>query len=78
MLTISVTELRIHLSKYVSMIESGKEEIIQITKNGTPIATMTPYNKKNSLLGLGVGKSNCVDYRLDGPEFNDIPKEFGY
>ncbi|MBE6141647.1 MAG: hypothetical protein E7175_02285 [Erysipelotrichaceae bacterium] len=78
MCTVSVYELKTQLSKYISMLESGKEDKIQITKNGVLVATIIPQKKKKSIIGIGVGKIDCNDYKLDGPEYDDIPVLFGY
>lgn len=78
MCTVSVYELKTQLSKYISMIESGKEDKIEITKNGVHVATIVPQKKKKSLIGIGVGKTDITDYKLDGPEFDDIPTLFGF
>ena len=78
MCTVSVYELKTQLSKYLAMIESGKEDKIEITKNGNPIATIVPQTKKKTIIGIGVGKTDIKDYKLDGPEFDDITTLFGY
>ena len=78
MCTVSVYELKTQLSKYINMIENGKEDKIEITKNGVPVATIVPKQQKKSIIGIGVGKIDCSDYKLDGPEFDDIPALFGY
>ncbi len=78
MCTVSVYELKTQLSKYISMIESGKEDKIEVTKNGVLVATIIPTKKKKSIIGIGEGKINCTDYKLDGPEYDDIIGLFGY
>ena len=78
MCTVSVYELKTQLSKYLSLLESGKEDKIEVTKNGVPIATIYPQKKKKSIIGIGVGKIDCKDYKLDGPEYDDVPALFGY
>ena len=77
MCTVSVYELKTQLSKYISMIESGKEEKIEITKNGVPVATIIPKQKQKSIIGA-LKHLNIKECRVDGPEFDDIPGLFGY
>lgn len=77
MLKVTVEELEKGFDEYISMIESGKENKIDITKDGVSFASIVPYHK-NSIVGIGVGKMECKNYNLDAPEFDDIAKDFGY
>ena len=47
MLTVGITELRRHLSRYVGRVKAG--ESIEITERGEPIAMMTPVAGSESV-----------------------------
>ena len=50
MISITLTDFRKHLYKYIDMIEYGKVDKIEITKYGSLFATVEPcQNNKQSL-----------------------------
>ena len=79
MCTVSIYELKAKLSKYISLLESGKEKEIKVTKNGTFVATIIPPEEcKNILVGSGKSLIEGKSYKLKGKEFDDITSLFGF
>ena len=62
MTQVNVLEAKNNLSRLIHMLESGEENQIIISRNGTPIAQMTllPKPEKKSIIGAGKDDENCV------------------
>ena len=79
MCTVSIYELKAKLSKYISLLETGKEKEIKVTKNGNFVATIIPPKEcKNTLVGSGKDLIEGKSYKLKGKEFDDITSLFGF
>ena len=78
MCTVSIFELKAKLSKYISLLETGKEKEIKVTKNGVFVATIIPPNEcKKILIGSGRDLIKEKSYKIKGKEFEDINSLFG-
>lgn len=53
---INIQEAKTRLSRYIHMIETGKEEQIVIARHGRPVVKMTLYNDKPVQNRIGVAK----------------------
>ena len=79
MCTVSIYELKAKLSKYISLIESGEEKEIKVTKNGNLVATIIPPEEcANILVGSGKDLVKGKSYKVKGKEFDDINSLFGF
>ena len=63
MLTVNVREAKTDLSKLLRLIESKREDEIQITRNGKPIVKMTLVNPipTSKRIGVAEGKFEVPD-----------------
>ena len=79
MCKVNIYEAKTNLSKYVEMLESGKEEEIVITRYDKKVAKIVLYSEKKNVKRIGAGKDLManVDYVLKSDEYgiNDL---FGY
>ena len=81
MCKVNIYEAKTNLSKYLQMLEEGKEEEIIITRYDKKIAKIVLCNEDKDVkrLGAGIGILPDVPYTLDDPELDaEIAKEFGY
>lgn len=78
MCTVNIYEAKTNLSKYVEMLEQGKEEEIIITRYDKEVARLTLFkNKKDKVrLGAGVGYLEKKPFILKFED--DLPSLFGY
>lgn len=67
--SVSIYEAKTQLSKYVSLIETKKEDTIVICKNGKPVAQIVPFVEKKEKR-LGIAKGLWAD--MTEEEFNDF------
>jgi len=56
MMQVSVREAKMDLSKLMRLIESNREDEIQIARNGRPIVKMTPVNSTPASRRIGVAE----------------------
>ena len=56
MIQVSVREAKMDLSKLMRLIESNREDEIQIARNGRPIVKMTPVNSTPASRRIGVAE----------------------
>ncbi len=74
---VSVLEAKTHLSEYMKLIESGKEEMITIERYGKPIVKMVTFNDKQTAKRIGVAKGKLISPD-DLDAYNDeIAEMFG-
>lgn len=79
MCKVNIYELKTNLSKFIETIESGEEEEIIVCRFNKPIATISPYKKKNKKSIIGCGKEiPGLDHFELKKGFEDIPELFGY
>lgn len=71
---ISISEAKANLSKFIQLLINGKEEMIIISKNGKPVAQLTPIQMKNSKR-IGAAKKEMAGFDIDLNTFNSIPIE---
>ena len=76
MCSVSIYELKTQLSKYITLIEEGKEEEIEITKNGKVVASIRPKKQKKPIFNAGKEKLGDIDYVVKGAVYDDIVKSF--
>lgn len=79
MCRVNMYEAKTNLSKYVEMLESGKEEEIIITRYDKVVAKLTLFKNEKDNARVGAGK----DYLSDKPFIlklrdDDLPSLFGY
>lgn len=79
MISVNVYELKTNLSKYIEMLESGKEETIVVCRYDKKVAQITLYRKdeKKPRLGCGIGLLEPQKFELK-KGFEDIAQTFGY
>lgn len=68
---ISLYEAKTNFSKIVQLLIDEKEEKIIITKNGKPVVTISPFQKKNQKR-IGLLKKAKGDFDISLEEFNNI------
>ena len=56
MLQVNVLEAKTDLSKLIRMLESNKEDIIQIARNGKPVVKMTSIKEVPASNRIGIAK----------------------
>ena len=71
---ISIYDAKTHFSKLIQSIIDGSVDAIVISKNGKPVAQLTPIAKKNSKR-IGVAKKNMGNFDISLEDFNAIPVE---
>ena len=73
--TATATEMKNNFGKYLEMVIRGNEVII--TKNGKPVAQITPICKKNSKR-VGAAKKEMDGFDISLEDFDAIPTlDFG-
>lgn len=79
MCKVNVYDAKTNLSKYLEMIESGKEKEIVICRYGKKIAKIVLYDddKKTKRIGAGKGLLKNMPFSLEDVE-GEIAKSFGY
>ena len=60
MLQVNVLEAKTDLSKLIRMLESNKEDVIQIARNGKPVVQMVLIPEKNTSKRIGVARGKIV------------------
>lgn len=74
---INIYDAKSQFSKIIQLIIDGKEETIIVSKNGKPVAQITPVCKKNSKR-IGIAKKEMEGFDMSLEEFNSIPTfDFG-
>lgn len=68
---INIYNAKTNFSKIIQLIIEGKEDIIIISKNGKPVAQLTPIFKKNSKR-IGIAKEEMKDFDMSLDDFNAI------
>ena len=68
---INIYNAKTNFSKIIQLIIEGKEDIIIISKNGKPVAQLTPILKKNSKR-IGIAKEEMKDFDMSLDDFNAI------
>lgn len=78
MCKVNVYELKTNISKYLELLESGKEKEITICRYGKKIAVISPFEADSSKKRLGAAKGllKYKEFNLD--DDGTIAKEFGY
>ena len=71
---ISIYDAKTHFSKLIQSIIDGSVDAIVISKNGKPVAQLTPIAKKNSKR-IGIAKKNMGNFDISLEDFNAIPVE---
>ena len=74
MLQVNVLEAKTDLSKLIRMLESNKEDIIQIARNGKPVVKMTSIkeNPASNRIGIAKGKFRIKgDFDVDNEAIAD-------
>ena len=76
---VNIYEAKTNLSKYVEMLESGKEDEIIITRYDKKVAVIKLYKEetKKKRLGAAIGILEKKDFVLKDPSYN-IEELFGY
>ena len=76
---VNIYEAKTNLSKYVEMLESGKEDEIIITRYDKKVAVIKLYKEetKKKRLGAAIGILVKKDFVLKDPSYN-IEELFGY
>ena len=71
----NASQARQHFAEILSSVEQGEE--VEITKHGTPVATITRVknSKKHRIPPPGWGLKEGWSYKLNG-DFNEIPEGF--
>ena len=79
MAKVNIYEAKTNLSKYIEMLESGKEEEIVITRYDKKVAKNILFKSgaKKKRLGAAVGILPKKDFVLKDPEYK-IDELFGY
>ena len=77
MYKINICEAKTNLSKYIKKLENGEEEEIIIYRYNKPVATISLYKKKKSIIGCGKDIPGIDNFELK-KGFEDIPELFGY
>lgn len=73
----SIYDAKSQFSKIIQTIIDGKEDAIIITKNGKPVAQITPICKKNSKR-VGAAKKEMDGFDISLEDFDAIPTlDFG-
>ena len=79
MCKVNIYEAKTNLSKYVEMLETGKEEEIVITRYDKKVAKIILFEQKNSVKRLGAAKGILEDkpFVLKGDD-DELATLFGY
>lgn len=79
MCKVNIYDLKTNFSKYIELLEKGKEEEIIVSRYGKKVARITLYNeeKKTKRLGAALGKLEYMPFSLEDPD-DEIAKSFGY
>lgn len=75
-MSVSIYELKTQLSKYIALIESGKEEEIEITKNGKIVASIIAKKEKRPIFNAGRELLGDINFIVKGPQYDDINSSF--
>lgn len=79
MIVTNITEFKTNLSKFIRLLESGKEEEIVICRGNEKILKMVLFDgdEKNQRVGVAKGQLEDKEFELK-KGFEDIPQLFGY
>ena len=80
MYRVNIYEAKTNLSKYIEMLETGKEKEVIIMRYGKEIAVITKYDqqKKKKRLGAAIGILEKKEFNLKDPSFDEVYKGMGY
>lgn len=80
MCKVNIYEAKTNLSKYVEMLETGKEEEIIITRYDKVVARLTLFKDEKEVKRIGAGKDYFAgkSYILKSVEDDKLPSLFGY
>ena len=68
---LSLSETRTHFCKVVQDLLDGRENVVIVTKNGSPAVQITIYNPKNNKR-IGAAKNEMAGFDISLEEFNAI------
>ena len=79
MCRVNIYEAKTNLSKYVEMLETGKEDEIIITRYDKVVAKLTLFKNEKDTVRVGAAKGylNEKPFILKMPD-DDLPSLFGY
>lgn len=75
-MSVSIYELKTQLSKYITLIEEGKESEIEITKNGKVVACIKSKSEKKPIFNAGKQMFGNIDYKVNDPAYDDVINAF--
>lgn len=79
MCRVNIYEAKTNLSKYVEMLETGKEEEIIITRYDKVVARLTLFKNEKDNIRVGAGKGYLSEKPYILKMFDeDLPSLFGY
>ena len=79
MCKVNIYELKTNLSKYIDMLETGKEKEIIICRYDKKVAKISIFNEENKKPRIGGGKGIMEDKDFELKKgFEDISQLFGY
>ena len=79
MCNVNMYEAKTNLSKYVDMIENGKEDEVFLCRRGKKVAKIVPVNEKtkDSFVGIAKGVLPDLPKGFDDPRLDEeIAKDF--
>ena len=75
-MSVSIYELKTQLSKYIALLEEGKEEEIEITKNGKVVASILPKRQKRDIFNVGKELYGDIKIQIKGDMYDDVVNSF--
>ncbi|MBE6133720.1 MAG: type II toxin-antitoxin system prevent-host-death family antitoxin [Erysipelotrichaceae bacterium] len=75
-MSVSIYELKTQLSKYIALLEEGKEEEIEITKNGKVVASILPKRPKRDIFNVGKELYGDIKIQIKGDMYDDVVNSF--
>ena len=67
---VNVQNAKTNLSKYVKLVETGRESSVVIARNGRPVARIVPVEEPPVCKRIGVAKGK-IRAPVDFDEYND-------
>lgn len=79
MCSVNIYELKTNLSKFIELLESGKEEEIVVCRYDKKIAKLVLFKDEELKPRVGCGKGLIEEKEFELKKgFEDIPQLFGY